>query len=116
MDGCARYGVRTPAIYNELNGLVTLLHYDSLPIGCCGIVLHPKWHRRAYPVTFFTTAPLELLQAAIAEAEAEKVLNLPAHFIESKLPTKREFETSLLLPPHERAALEGAASNGSALQ
>ena len=71
VDGCARYGTRTSAIYNELDGLTTLLHYDAVPVGCCGIVLHPKWHRRAYPVTFFTTAPMELVQAAIEAAEAE---------------------------------------------
>eukprot|EP00966_Prymnesium_polylepis_P253883 5868089-Prymnesium_polylepis.1 len=72
VDGCARYGTRTPAIYNELDGLVTLLKYDALPVGCCGIVIHPRWTRAAYPVTFFTTAPPELLRAAIADAERER--------------------------------------------
>ena len=69
MEGTARYGTPTSAIYNELEGLTTLLRYDSIPIGCCGIVLHPTWQRRAYPVTLFTTAPLEELQAAFAAAE-----------------------------------------------
>ncbi|KAL1524587.1 hypothetical protein AB1Y20_019477 [Prymnesium parvum] len=76
VDGCARYGTKTPAIYNELDGLVTLLKYDALPVGCCGIVIHPRWFRSAYPVTFFTTAPLEKLQAAIAEAERERQLEV----------------------------------------
>ena len=66
----ARYGTPTSAIYNELEGLTTLLRYDSIPIGCCGIVLHPQWHRRAYPVTLFTLAPLETLQSAFAHAES----------------------------------------------
>ena len=72
MEGTARYGTPTSAIYNELEGLTTLLRYDSIPIGCCGIVLHPQWHRRAYPVTLFTLAPLETLQSAFALAESSE--------------------------------------------
>ena len=68
VEGCAHFGTPGSTIYNELEGLTTLLRYDSLPIGCCGIVLHPKWQRRAYPVTFFTTAPYDVLQAAILGA------------------------------------------------
>ena len=41
-------------------------------------MLHPAWQRRAYPVTFFTTAPLEVLQAALAGAEAERAAALAA--------------------------------------
>jgi hypothetical protein len=72
LEGTARYGMPTSAIYNELEGLTQLLRYQALPIGCCGIVLHPEWHRRAYPVTFFTLAPLEEVQAAIAAVEEER--------------------------------------------
>ena len=72
MEGNARFGTCTSAIYNELEGLTSLLKYDSIPIGCCGIVLHPTWQRRAYPVTFFTTAPPELLARVVAEVEAAR--------------------------------------------
>ena len=72
LEGCAKYGTPTSVIYNELEGLTSLLKYSSVPIGCCGIVLHPEWQRCAYPVTLFTTAPPELLLAAIAETEAER--------------------------------------------
>ena len=41
-------------------------------------MLHPAWQRRAYPVTFFTSAPLEVLQAAIAGVEAERAAALAA--------------------------------------
>jgi len=71
MEGNARYGTSTSTIYNELEGLTQLLRYDSIPIGCCGIVLHPKWQRRAYPVTFFTLAPLHVLTAVFTEVEAD---------------------------------------------
>lgn len=73
MEGHSRYGTPTSVIYNELEGLTSLLRYDSVPIGCCGIVLHPRWQRKAYPVTFFTFAPPEVLLAAIADAEREKL-------------------------------------------
>lgn len=69
MEGNARFGNRTSAIYNELEGLTQLLKYDSVPVGCCGIVLHPLWQRQAYPVTFFSTAPLDTLKKAIADTE-----------------------------------------------
>ncbi len=72
VEGCAHFGSRTSVIYNELEGLTTLLKYQSVPVGCCGIVLHPSWGRQAYPVTFFTTAPLERLQLAIAAAAQYK--------------------------------------------
>jgi len=71
VQGDAHFGTRTSVIYNELEGLTSLLKYASVPIGCCGIVLHPKWQRNAYPVTFFTTAPVDVLQAAVAAIELE---------------------------------------------
>ena len=72
MEGHSRYGTPTSVIYNELEGLTSLLRYDSVPIGCCGIVLHPRWQRRAYPVTFFTLAPPEKLREVIEAVEREK--------------------------------------------
>jgi hypothetical protein len=33
----------------------------SPQIGCCGIVLHPRWNRNAYPCTVFTLATKEQL-------------------------------------------------------
>jgi hypothetical protein len=71
MEGNARYGKPTSAIYNELEGLTALLKYDAVPVGCCGIVLHPEWQRRAYPVTLFTTAPARRVIAAFAEVDVE---------------------------------------------
>jgi len=72
MEGHSRYGSPTSCIYNELEGLTSLLRYDSVPIGCCGIVLHPEWQRKAYPVTFFTLAPFELVLSVINAVESEK--------------------------------------------
>lgn len=69
MEGTARFGTPTSTIYNELEGLTQLLRYDALPIGCCGIVLHPKWQRNAYPVTFFSTAPLDELVRVFSEVD-----------------------------------------------
>ena len=72
MEGTARYGTPTTAIYNELEGLTTLLRYDAVPVGCCGIVLHPKWQRRAYPVTMFTLAPLDVVTRALQKSESAR--------------------------------------------
>ena len=71
MEGHARFGTPTSTIYNELEGLTALLKYDAVPVGCCGIVLHPTWGRRAYPVTLFTTAPPELVQRVFEHIDAE---------------------------------------------
>eukprot|EP00283_Hemiselmis_rufescens_P002727 CAMPEP_0173418280 /NCGR_PEP_ID=MMETSP1357-20121228/485_1 /TAXON_ID=77926 /ORGANISM="Hemiselmis rufescens, Strain PCC563" /LENGTH=244 /DNA_ID=CAMNT_0014380751 /DNA_START=33 /DNA_END=767 /DNA_ORIENTATION=- len=67
ITGHCMYGDRTANVFNELEGLTMMLGYDSIPIGCCGIVLHPKWYRNAYPTTMFTTATVEELQQAIKE-------------------------------------------------
>ena len=61
------FGDRSAHVYNELTGLTMMLNYDSIPIGCCGIVLHPTWGRAAYPCTLFTLAPSAVLLEAIAE-------------------------------------------------
>jgi len=54
-----------------------MLGYDSIPIGCCGIVLHPEWGKAAYPVTIFTLAPYEVLLEVVAEvANAPKLPDL----------------------------------------
>ena len=34
------------------------------------VLLHPQWGSAVYPATMFTCAPLESLQAAIKQAEA----------------------------------------------
>ena len=72
-QGNAKYGTSTSVIYNELEGLTNLLKYSAIPIGCCGIVLHPQWGRGAYPVTLFTTAPLDVLKKASLTLNASHV-------------------------------------------
>ena len=55
--GCL-FGERGGCTWNELEGLTQLLRYSHIPAGCCGIVLHPEWGKKAYPVTLFTNAPV----------------------------------------------------------
>ncbi|EKX54411.1 cell division control protein 45 [Guillardia theta CCMP2712] len=75
ITGNSMFGERTAHVYNELTGLTMMLGYDSLPVGCCGIVLHPQWGKAAYPMTFFTLAPLDkIIEAA---EEIEKNAKLP---------------------------------------
>ena len=52
----------------------------------------------------------ETTSAADIGESAEEVAPLPSCFIESALPSKAEYEASLLLPPAERAAAERAAA------
>ena len=56
-------------VYGEVQGLVTLLGYQIQNAGCCKIILHPVWGSSVYPASFFTKAPLEMLQKAIKTAE-----------------------------------------------
>ncbi|KAI8106817.1 hypothetical protein M9434_001471 [Picochlorum sp. BPE23] len=56
-------------VYGEVQGLVTLLGYQTQNAGCCKIILHPKWGSSVYPASFFTKAPLHELENAIRHAE-----------------------------------------------
>ncbi len=59
--GKCLYGEPSGHTYNELKGLSTLLKYDNEKIGCCGMVYHPKFQDRGYPITLFTTLDLNTL-------------------------------------------------------
>eukprot|EP01043_Picozoa_sp_COSAG02_P041411 COSAG02_NODE_3429_length_6760_cov_3.222339_6_plen_242_part_00 len=48
--GCCLFGERGGCTWNELDGLTQLLHYNHLPAGCCGIVLHPVSQHTLYRV------------------------------------------------------------------
>ncbi|KAG8465063.1 hypothetical protein KFE25_012426 [Diacronema lutheri] len=83
-SGQAMFGAATTATYNELDGLTQCLKYSFEPFGCCGIVLHPRWGYNAYPVSMFTTAPLDALvaaldaTAALSEDEVARIAPVPA--------------------------------------
>ncbi|KAG0228586.1 hypothetical protein BGW42_002076 [Actinomortierella wolfii] len=65
------YGERGPDVYPDVEGCQILLKYDFQNAGCCKILLHPEWGSKIYPATFFTTAPLATLLAAVREVEQE---------------------------------------------
>ena len=48
------YGTCTNFTYNELESLKTLLKYDNEPVGCCGMIYHPEYQDKSYPITLFT--------------------------------------------------------------
>mmetsp|Transcript_12565 Transcript_12565/g.45835 ORF Transcript_12565/g.45835 Transcript_12565/m.45835 type:complete len:173 (+) Transcript_12565:162-680(+) len=58
-------------VYNEVDGLATLLKYSTMSTGCCKIVSHPRWGTSVYPSTLFTLAPSDVLEEAIQEVAAE---------------------------------------------
>eukprot|EP00199_Chlamydomonas_sp_CCMP681_P003017 CAMPEP_0119107446 /NCGR_PEP_ID=MMETSP1180-20130426/10186_1 /TAXON_ID=3052 ORGANISM="Chlamydomonas cf sp, Strain CCMP681" /NCGR_SAMPLE_ID=MMETSP1180 /ASSEMBLY_ACC=CAM_ASM_000741 /LENGTH=167 /DNA_ID=CAMNT_0007092933 /DNA_START=49 /DNA_END=552 /DNA_ORIENTATION=+ len=53
-------------VYAEVEALSVLQGFKTSNAGCCKILLHPKWGSAVYPASMFTTAPLEVLMAAVA--------------------------------------------------
>jgi hypothetical protein len=51
---------------------VTLLNYECTNVGCCKIVMHPKWGSSVYPASLFAIAPEDEVRDALRIA-AEKM-------------------------------------------
>lgn len=69
-DPCSGYpvlGERGPGWYPDVIGSQMLLGYDVIDTGCCKLLAHPKWQTKVYPATLFSTAPLDVLAAALSE-------------------------------------------------
>ena len=61
MTAMPALGKSGPGGYSEVEGFQVLLHYHVQNVGCCKVILHPRWQSRIYPATLFTTAPSDLL-------------------------------------------------------
>ena len=77
-------GPSGPAGYSEVEGFEVLLGYHVQNVGCCKIILHPKWQSRIYPATLFTTAPAAAVRAALqgsvlAPGAPVRILNVDSH-------------------------------------
>ena len=59
-------------VYGEVDALVTLLNYECTNVGCCKIVMHPKWGSSVYPASLFAIAPEAEVKAAL-ELASEKM-------------------------------------------
>ena len=59
-------------VYGEVDALMTLLNYECTNVGCCKIVMHPKWGSSVYPASLFAIAPEEEVRSALRIA-AEKM-------------------------------------------
>ncbi|CAG8478206.1 13478_t:CDS:2 [Acaulospora colombiana] len=58
-DPCSGYPIfsdRGPSIYPDVQGAESLLKYPTQNVGCCHILLHPRWGSKVYPGTLFTFA------------------------------------------------------------
>ncbi|ELR16371.1 protein c2orf25, mitochondrial, putative [Acanthamoeba castellanii str. Neff] len=67
-DPCSGHpviGDRGGLTYCDTSGIELLLPYDRIQVGSCEVVSHPQWRTAVYPATLFTSAPYELLQAAL---------------------------------------------------
>jgi ABC-type nitrate/sulfonate/bicarbonate transport system ATPase subunit len=56
------------AKYSEAIGAQIFLNYPVQNEGGCGVIFHPIYGAKTYPVTFFTTAPYVTLFAALLKA------------------------------------------------
>lgn len=77
-------GPSGPGGYSEVEGFEVLLGYRVQNVGCCKIILHPKWQSRIYPATLFTTAPAAAVRAALqgsvlAPGAPVRILNHASH-------------------------------------
>ncbi|KAJ1918726.1 hypothetical protein H4219_002448 [Mycoemilia scoparia] len=54
-----------PSLYPDVEGAEMLLRYNTINIGCCGVVSHPTWGTKVYPATAFAIAPPEAIAEAI---------------------------------------------------
>ncbi|KAF9317347.1 hypothetical protein BG003_000868 [Podila horticola] len=70
-SGYPNYNERGRDMYPDVEGCHMLLKYDFQAAGCCKILLHPNWGSKIYPATFFTTAPLDVLQNIIEQVQQE---------------------------------------------
>ncbi|KAJ3352305.1 hypothetical protein GGF32_003836 [Allomyces javanicus] len=69
-DPASGYPIRTrpgPRLYPDVPGIQTLLRYDAMNVGCCSVLLHPRWGSHMYPATFFAVAPARVVLDALAE-------------------------------------------------
>ncbi|KAI9308317.1 hypothetical protein BJ944DRAFT_260506, partial [Cunninghamella echinulata] len=66
-SGFPIYSEAGPTPYPDVQGTQTLTRYDIQNVGCCHILLHPKWKSKIYPSTLFTTAPHDVLVKVINE-------------------------------------------------
>lgn len=64
--GYALYSTRG-AKYSEAIGAQVFLEYQARNEGGCGVIVHPTYGYKVYPVTFFTTAPYVSLLAAMTK-------------------------------------------------
>ncbi|OMH84128.1 Methylmalonic aciduria and homocystinuria type D-like protein [Zancudomyces culisetae] len=55
----------TNTIYSEVNSCQRLLKYQTINIGQCNMVSHPKWSTSVYPATAFTTAPIDIVERVL---------------------------------------------------
>jgi cobalamin trafficking protein CblD len=67
-SGYPARGARGGAMYNEVQGIQTLLRFRTDQAGTCHLLLHPQWGASCYPVTLFSTAPAADVARAAANA------------------------------------------------
>ncbi|RHZ80331.1 hypothetical protein Glove_137g126 [Diversispora epigaea] len=68
-SGYPIFSNRGPSMYPDVNGAEQLLKYSIQNVGCCNILLHPKWGSKVYPGTLFSNANLDEIKQVINESK-----------------------------------------------
>ncbi|KAJ1925697.1 hypothetical protein IWQ60_004405 [Tieghemiomyces parasiticus] len=69
-DPCSGYPVYSPrgaSFYPDVAGCQYLLRYAVTTADGCSVLVHPRWDTSFYPATFFTTAPPNVIEAAVQQ-------------------------------------------------
>ncbi|KAJ3122828.1 hypothetical protein HK098_002442 [Nowakowskiella sp. JEL0407] len=66
-SGYPLFSPRGLSLYPDVDGAQRLLKYQTDLVGCCRILLHPKWGTKNYPATMFTNAPIGVVESVMCE-------------------------------------------------
>ena len=64
-SGYPVHGERGGMTLNDVDVSLQCLKYKTVDLGVCKLISHPKWKTAVYPATMVTTAPLDVLVAAL---------------------------------------------------
>ena len=63
-------GERGGITLNDVECALSLLKYNTVDLGVCKMITHPRWKTASYPATMASDAPVEVLAAALEQALA----------------------------------------------
>jgi ABC-type uncharacterized transport system fused permease/ATPase subunit len=99
--------------WSEVAAARALLHYDRRDAGVCPLVVHPVHGTSAYPVSFFTNAPVEVVLEALSALAAEEGERTPTENTFSGRRSSPPLSTNLRNNVGETSSAEASRSTFS---